>query len=468
MIKKVKASVTIFCALSLSTFILLIMILAALCIRNAEILRIEALTDICLNSVLGEYSLALNEEYDLFYIDTSYLSLPPSVENLKNHIKQYLDRNTQSEYANPYSPWGSIHFGELRIEEFQTATAKNGESMMEQASEYVRHRSGLTEQKSEVFEVLSEGGFPNVEEDPFEIWDGLMEAIAQMPLPVIEDPETGEQRTIELSNPSEGVYSLRNSDIIYSAGIGTDKVSSAEIDLNSLSSAKGIVNIIPMNSRGEGTEEEFLTYLLDKMGCFSSPKKEHIFRNELEYIVEGASSDYENLKGIIRRIYNCRAADNLNFALSSGALMEEALEISEGLEICSYAPEFIDPIAESIVCAAAYLETLSDVNCIMEGGRIPFRKTNFGMSIQAVLNVERYSHFSNEGMSYCQYLVGMLLGMDYTTRNLRTLDLMELEVRRATANANFSMDWCVERFRVTIDAQGSSFSKKLERTYGYF
>ena len=89
-----KASVTIFFSLSLSTFIMLIMTLAFLLIQNSEKVRFYGAFDISANSCLGEYSKALYEKYDLLYVDTSYMNGEPSLEKLKTHIRTYFSKNT--------------------------------------------------------------------------------------------------------------------------------------------------------------------------------------------------------------------------------------------------------------------------------------------------------------------------------------------------------------------------------------
>lgn len=464
---KHRASITIFCALCLSSFILLILILAGLCIENARKLRIEALSDSCLNSILGEYCLSLYEEYGLWYIDATYLNQEPRIENLEQHFKKFFENNCEV-FDTKYAPWGRVNLEDMNIEEFQTATASDGASMKAQSTDYIRHKDEFGDLIREVIEAGEGASLMEIGDNPFSVWDGIMETLSGMELPEIEDPKTGKLRIVELSNPADGIYSLKGSDILYSADANLSGISSQGIATATLCSRVGIKNAVGMSIDNEGTVEEFMAYLLDRMGTYHNPKEGHLLNCELEYIIEGSNSDYANLREVINQIYMQRAADNLNLAFSDSSLKAEADMIAREQEICTYAPEFVEPIAMSVVCAAAYLETLSDVECIMKGGKIPFQKSSHGMSIEAVIFGQRYTHFSYEGNSYRQYLVAMLMNMSGALRNQRAMDIMELEIRRVTHNPAFSMDWCIERFRARICANGGLRDEELDRIYGYF
>ena len=66
-------------------------------IRGAQVsavrLRAETVTDIALNSVLGEFSRALLEQYDLFFADASYGSSSPSVQRVGDRVRMYAEKN---------------------------------------------------------------------------------------------------------------------------------------------------------------------------------------------------------------------------------------------------------------------------------------------------------------------------------------------------------------------------------------
>ena len=190
---------------------------------------------------------------------------------------------------------------------------------------------------------------------------------------------------------------------------------------------------------------------------------------ELEYIAEGRDSDMENFKAVSERLFILRFTDNLRLALSDGELNAEAYAAAAALEICMLAPEFIEPIAKSILFGCAYLETLSDIKSLYDGERVPVIKSSHTMSVSDVLGGIKYYRPLQEGITYRQFLIAFIGAMSIEKQNMRSMDIMELNIRQKTGNSLFKMDKCLERINVSVTANGSGIGKYvLERTYGYF
>ena len=90
------------------------------------------------------------------------------------------------------------------------------------------------------------------------------------------------------------------------------------------------------------------------------------------------------------------------------------------------------------------------------------------MSVEYVLNGTFYHKSSEEGLSYKEYLAGMLLLLEPDTLNLRVMDIMEMEMRMHDGNPYFAMDWCVERYLARISVT-NNFGDLwvINRKYGY-
>ena len=73
------------------------------------------------------------------------------------------------------------------------------------------------------------------------------------------------------------------------------------------------------------------------------------------------------------------------------------------------------------------------------------------------------------GLNYEQYLACIIMLLSEEERNLRSMDIMEMDIRSLTGNPCFSMDFCVEKYRAQVEARGiMGDNYTLTRTYGYY
>ena len=215
---------------------------------------------------------------------------------------------------------------------------------------------------------------------------------------------------------------------------------------------------------------QFITYLFEKMGNFGREKEESFLKYQLEYIIKGEASDYENLKLVTEKLLQWRFAVNADYILGDGRLYGEALELADSLLAVQLEESFREPVAESILYACAYLETLSELNCLLEGGCTESGKSNFHTGTMQVLSGEITDIGQGQGdMDYEKYLAAMLWLLPEEVRNLRAMDIMEMDIRYLSGNAFFAMDWCIESYTAQIEAEsGFGDSYTLKRTYGYY
>ncbi len=442
---KLKASVTIFLSLSLGTFIILAEVLAKSCIISSERLRFESAYDIALNSVLGEFSQQLRAQYDLFYVDTSYMAGLPSVSNLSYRIDFYFFQNTEKVMNVDNGPWGGIIPDSAMVVDYQTASAMDGMSMRSQANAYVEDTPSLGNLLETVSAMAGRSSeISSLEQrDILAEWGDVMAGIAAKELPKKKDPESGIEIIVELDNPADSYYEQSSGDILALTGT-QNAVSGASIDTGSLISNKGVSNGHVMALNNDMSRNPYITYLVDRMSYFGHTKG-HLLDCELEYIVSGRGSDYENFHEIVQRIYQAVLTQCFEKVSSDSYYVSMAHAQAEALEVCTLDPTFIEPVATSILYAYTFVEALKNMRSILQGGAGDF------------------------GITYLQYLIAMLHMKSDSELNLRAMDTMEIEVRKATSNPYFSMDWCVERIRCKLTGSGTGPHKlNIERTYGYF
>ncbi len=468
--KTLNGSITVFLSLTLSFLLLMVLTFNALCIGNAEKMRFEMASDTAFNSVLGEYSKYLKDRFDLLYIDASYLSGSPGADRVQNRLMFYMKKNSEEVLNAPGSPWGKMQVDECMIEDFETASGGEGLNMASQAVKYVNDSPHTLDLRSEALESMMNAPLAAAldGQDPMEEINGYMEVLSGMELPKKKN-EKGMWIEVPLSNPADWVYGLMGSDILYLAEVSDLNISSAIIGLDGLISHRGAVNTKVGRDDYEYAEDAYIAYLLDKFGCYKNEKEETPLKCSLEYIAEGNNSDYENFREVVMRIFKWRLIDNLRLAFSDGRLKSEAMAAALLLEVCTLNPLFIEPVANTIVAACAFLETISDLRVILSDGRIPLVKSSHNMSVAGILAGNIYHASSDEGLSYRQYVEIMIINTGVTEKILRTMDLMEIETRLNTSNECFCMDWCMEEITAGIGAKGSGLERyRIKRKYGYF
>lgn len=461
-----KGYLTVFLALSLSVMTGFILMLTGNAIKNAGKVRLECAVDSGMNAVLSEFHSGLLERYDMLYIDASYLGGQPSITNVEERLQYYIEENTEEVLNKANGPWGTLSIENISILSFETAAADIGASMRSQAICYIEDTGILGEEREmpgymEDIRVLEAAA-------PMEEWIAVMAALSGMELPLIQN-EKGEWEEVPLSNPADWVYALTGSDILYLIQTDSNFFSPGKLSLQDYISHRKIQNTGSQNRVYKKRDDYFLSYLFNKMGYYRHPREGALLSLQLEYIAYGKESDLENMRETAERMLKWRFADNASHALGDNRLRAEAEEAAQRLLAVTLKEEFKAPVIESILYACAFLESLSDVKIIYEGGCVPLRKSEYHMSVAHVLEGGLSVGSSREGLTYGQYLGGMILLMDEEMVNLRTMDIMEMDIRLESGVRDFSMDWCVERLEAeTVCAGGYGTCYSIKRKYGYF
>ncbi len=457
---------TVFLALSVSLLTGFVLLLTGNAIRNGVRVRYECAVDTGMNAVLSEFHIGLLERYDLIYIDASYLEKEPAIANVEGRLGYYIEENTSAVLGERDSPWGNLAFEKVTIPSFETAAADLGLSMRSQAVCYVED-AGISGKEGEVFGQMNEIRALQ-RSSPLAQWSSIMEQLAGMELPLIQNEE-GEWQEVSLSNPADWVYGLVGSDVLFLAQADLSSVSPAKVSLGEYISHRQIENTDSKERDYRDDEDLFLSYLFDKMGYFGNPREDSFLSCQLEYIAKGKDSDLENVKAVAGALFELRFADNAACALADGDLRAQAVAAAEMLQAVQLKAEFKEPVAESILYACAFLESIGDLRTIYAGGCVPVRKEGHVMSVSRVLGGELYGSSGAGGWDYGQYLASMVLLAGEKNMNLRAMDIMEMDIRLRDSNKNFRMDWCIERYEAEVTARGSYLSHYfIRRKYGYF
>lgn len=191
-----------------------------------------------------------------------------------------------------------------------------------------------------------------------------------------------------------------------------------------------------------------LVYATKVFNCATEKVQEDtVFDFELEYIICGKDSDKANLKGVVNRMLGIRFPVNYGYLLSDGTKMMEVKKLSWPIALATLVPE---PVVRYLLAGCwAYVESIFDVRCLLEGQRMDFFKSQSTWKtdlndLESSTNLEGTE--SDKGLCYKDYLT-ILLAMDMRSGYYRMLDVIELNTRQYykdfdmnNASVGFSVD----------------------------
>ena len=163
-------------------------------------------------------------------------------------------------------------------------------------------------------------------------------------------------------------------------------------------------------------------------------QEDTVFKLELEYIICGKDSDKDNLKGTVNRILGIRFSANYGYLVSDSQKMAEIKQLSWPIALATLVPE---PVVRYLLAGCwAYMESIFDVRCLLEGQKMDFMKTKTTWKTD-LNDLEKSSNLEAEesasGLEYKDYLI-ILMAMDMDDCYYRMLDIIELNTRQYYKN----------------------------------
>ena len=208
------------------------------------------------------------------------------------------------------------------------------------------------------------------------------------------------------------------------------------------------------------------------------------FRNEWEYMISGKYSDAENLESVKKKLFVIRNA------LDLASLYKDP----EKVELLVSAAELITPgplgAATQLLLAEAWaaLEAEEDIKELLDGGRVPVIKTaaTWKTGLGSVLDSDSVrkkldegsrelldenretisgldgyrsaAEMITEGLNYDEHLMLMILTMNKSTRLLRIMDLVQINMKyRYYRDFNLMEYYTGVRFSINADRRDYFF-----------
>ncbi len=483
---KVKAYLTIYLALSLTVLLAVVMALLTGVKKNTIRMEEELALDTAGYSALSEYDKELLKQYDLLFIDTSYGSSNPDIEEIGNHIKKYADKNLEN------TKLFNSRLVLAGIQDAEIATDQKGSVLKQQIIDYEENNFGI-----EVLEkMFSEQGALGEEPEGDELLkrrdeNELQLAGEQAPVKTVEKAQYNketkkeelyeEEEEVLIENPAEHVNKLRKKGILNLLVEDTSKISGKQVNTDayvshrsSLLQGSGLLQdkIEKRSILTDGKEKILLNaYIFQKYGYYGQEKENAALDYQVEYLLGKKGSDIENLKAVTGKLLLVREAANAAYLYGDAAKKAEITAMAAAVSAVALAP-YLQPLIEtSILFAWAFIESVQDVKLLLAGGKVPLIKTvsDWHTDLDSILNFTGASvdGTNTSGLTYQQYLSMLLISEKEENLLFLMMDVMEMDIRKTAYHENFRIDGCVSGFRIAAKFEDDSGECSFLRTYYY-
>lgn len=469
---------TVFLSLILTVILSLCLTLIWGARESTRQMEMEYVTDIGMNSILAEYHRELLEQYDLFFIDTSYGTSEASYEKTAEHLKTYLSYNLGGEgiflsvlYRNPLK----LELGQVEILEVSVATDDDGAVLRRQTVDIMRQRVGLTylEEIAEWFRIAEE--YDMNTRDILAEERAAAAELAEWNGTLIETEE-GELE-VAIEPPGEAVVSFWEAGVLNFVVGDIDSLSSQTITPSAYVSERELLTGTGLNPAivyedGFWDKLFFHEYIMAYTGRFDKEKEGSLLRYQTEYILSGKENDMDNLKSVVYKLLAFRAVANTVY-LSGDREKMNLLEVTtRGLATLIGLPFLAGLFQTILVLIWAMAESIYDVEQLLKGQKIPLMKedSSWHYDLDAILDFagEHSDGEGENGLSYGEYLRVFLCFQDKKISTFRLMNIMEMDIRKTPGNRFFRMDGCIDSLKASLEYVGrDSRTYTIVRSYGY-
>lgn len=174
-------------------------------------------------------------------------------------------------------------------------------------------------------------------------------------------------------------------------------------------------------------------------------REDSVNKCEVEYILKGKDSDYENMEAVVKEIIWLRLPVNYTYLLSDVEKKSEALTMAAAICTATGTEGLMEVVKYLLLGCWAYGETVCEVRTLLAGERIPYVKTEKSWTTDLkTLGGAAAGTAGEQGLSYEDYLLILLAKKKGRQQNCcyaRMLDVIEINIRET--DPDFSLKNCV-------------------------
>jgi hypothetical protein len=457
-----KGSITVF--LSLVLVLVLSFIFALL--EGARVFylkgKAEIVTDLCLQSMFGNYHEGVWQDYHLLFIDGTWGRDEFSKEVFAFRAMDEIEANMSRSNGQVGSPsWDltKLQASEFEMSGYELAADDGGEVFQSQVARQMKMEAAV----DALDEILSlqelkqdtEDKKQDAEEKWSKAWNALEQAQEEQEQETEGNSVDDEKQETEgnnvddkkqeqsghkeisesLENPMEYVKQLRRNAVLGlvvkdAAGL-SEKTIKSMIPLKDRKLSSGSLKTERENAvSGRLWLQYFIqNYFSNYLAESKKGPSEKILNYEMEYMIGGKLSDRENLEMVVYELLGIREALNFTTIMGDAAKKTLALEIATAAVGFTGILPLIKAVQIGILLSWAFVESVLDIRSLLEGKKVPFLKRTDQWASdlsdsRGTIESGQMSDNDGEGMDYTQYLQLMLLLLSSETINYRCMDLI--------------------------------------------
>ena len=297
--------------------------------------------------------------------------------------------------------------------------------------------------------------------------------------------EEQEQQLPEEGNPLDHVEGLRKSPLLSLVMPRDRQVSDKQTDLSGQPSRRSLVSgygsFDDVAEQGEASRLALGVYLLDHFSCAvpegdgSGEEAVGPLAYELEYILAGKASDRENLEAAVQKILLIRLAANFAYIQTDSVRKAEASAMAGTLCALLAVPAVIQAVTQAILFAWSFGESIVDIRALLGGRKVPLVKDSesWQLTLSSLLKLgdgEEWNEGKDTtgGMDYRDYIQMLLFLTGTGEAAMRSLDLIEMDLRTEKGLDWFRADHCITKLE--LDSRCSlrrGISYRFSTYFGY-
>lgn len=462
--KTCSGGITLWLALCFLVFLSLYQVCFQSVWKQLQRQRAEQAAEMGLFSLLSEFEPHLLEQYDLFYLDTSFQTGTEKQDELCGHLWRFVNQNLTDDADKPLL---GMKLSGVNIKNLVRATDGNGAVFYRQAIQVMNERTGASLAEDWLWQENLSGMEENAEKfgKDCEVYEGS-----------VRDYSTDEEEGMdEEALEWDGV---RDQFSLSLAVPGKDRISHKAVSLTDAPSQREMS--VGMGS-AEGTEDQIISkqwfisylceYLKQAQEMLPEERADGWLDYQLEYVLCGQTSDKDNLDKTMQRLLLMREGVNYVFLLTHPEFEKKAELLADVLAGFTMNAGLMKGLKHLILLGWAYGESLVEVRQLLGGYELSVFKTegDWQVPLSGVLSLpEEPGKYDvqvkrQEGIGYEGYLRFFLTFCSSEELAMRTLDVIEGELQELAGCENIHLDHCVEQLTAQIWLDGIY----LERTSGY-
>ena len=484
---EVSGAISVYLCLLFGVIVSLILVMYEAANYSAMMLHVECATDSAMDSCLAEYNANLLSKYGLLFVDSSYGESDGSVDNVCNHIEQYmaenLDTNQNVVLASSKDLFGADIY---RVDILKTsrATDEDGAVFRYMAVSYMLEYYGIAyaNELIDAYETSSSTGLFGDISDDDNIENMANQAFSDLGNFSLSDEkkeEYGIEGDIEYEHPEQAVQASRSKGIL--STVCKKDVSNKVIDLSTYASHRSNTLGDGMYNRWDSRNELisnvlFNNYVVLMTGNYVEPHENSPLDYELEYVIAGKTGDLDNLKYVTTRLLLIRGVANASYFATDSTLRDETEAAATGLSLLCGIPELEKLFYGALSAAWIYAESTVDVRRLLDGKKVSLitNSQEWDTSLEKVMG----GSFENEdndkdytlptALSYKDYLGMLLLFTDNKSKTFRMMDVVEMNMRYSYGQESFRIDNCMAAFEIQALVECSNgYCVLVKKDFGY-